>query len=124
MRVSPSTSCSRRFNRRAPSRCGSQSGRLRAQIPSYVAELHLATRTHEFLDIGLAKKIADQCLNLLNDIDVDTPKETRQLIQAAIRYFLLDDDADSDKESLIGFDDDARVVELVAREIGREDLFG
>ena len=97
---------------------------LRAQIPSYVAELELATRTQEFLDIGLAKKVANQCLGLLDGIDVDTSEETRKLIQAAVRYFLLEDDADSDKRSLIGFDDDARVVELVAREIGREDVLG
>jgi len=97
---------------------------LRAQIPSYLAELEDATGTHEFLDIGLAKKVADQSLGLLDGIDIDTSEETRKLIQAAIRYFLLDDDADSDKESLIGFDDDARVVELVAREIGREDVLG
>ncbi len=97
---------------------------LRAQIPTYIDELELSTRKHEFLDIGLAKKVAGQCLGLLDGIDIDTSEETRSLIQAAVRYFILDDDADSDKESLIGFDDDARVVELVAREIGREDVLG
>lgn len=97
---------------------------LRAAVPDYVAELEAATKKHEFLDIGLAKKLANRCLSLLDAIDIDTSEETRQVIQAAVRYFLLDDDADSDKESLIGFDDDARVIEVVAREIGREDILG
>ncbi len=97
---------------------------LRARIPAYIHELEQAKSAHEFLDIHLAKKLADQCLQLLDGIDIDTSAESRRLIQAAIQYFLFDEDADSDKRSLIGFDDDDLVVELIAREIGREDVLG
>ena len=97
---------------------------LRYRISEYLSELADAQQRHEFLDVQLARTLADQCLLLLDTVDVDTPSETRRLIQAAVLYFLRSEDAESDKESLLGFDDDAVVIELVAREIGREDVLG
>jgi hypothetical protein len=35
-----------------------------------------------------------------------------------VLYFVLDEDAEADTSSLIGFDDDRLVVDTVARELG------
>jgi uncharacterized membrane protein YkvA (DUF1232 family) len=54
----------------------------------------------------------------LND-GPDASEEHHRLVQAAVLYFVTDEDAESDTSSLIGFDDDRRVVRRVRTELGR-----
>ena len=48
--------------------------------------------------------------------------EKPALLNGTIRYFLLVEDHDDDMSSSIGLEDDARVVNFVAAELGRRDL--
>ena len=97
-------------------------GALRDQIATYLVELEEKATTCEFLDLQLARRVGARCRALLDGLQTDPPEETRQLVQAAVRYFVTDEDAEGDSSSPIGFDDDALVVEVVAKELGREDV--
>ena len=57
-------------------------------------------------------------MKLLSSVKDDTPDAERLAIQAAVRYFVLEDDAESDLNSVIGLDDDAEVVNAVLRHLG------
>jgi hypothetical protein len=39
-----------------------------------------------------------------------------------VRYFVLNEDAEGDMDSLVGFDDDALVFNAVVEELGHADL--
>lgn len=91
---------------------------LEAQVDGYLSTLEEKQEEHEFLDIELARKVAAQCKALLRGVD----EEYHQLLQAGIRYFIEENDAEADMESPIGFDDDAEVIALIAKEMGREDV--
>jgi uncharacterized membrane protein YkvA (DUF1232 family) len=96
--------------------------KLRADVASHLQYLeHLAAEA-EFLDLALARRVAGQCDALLSAIEERGSEEIRGLVQAAVLYFVEKDDVEADVISPIGFDDDAEVVALVARAIGREDL--
>lgn len=49
-------------------------------------------------------------------------EERRRLVQAAVTYFLMEDDEEPDLDSVAGLDDDAEVFNAVARAVGRADL--
>jgi hypothetical protein len=72
-------------------------------------------------DPQLARSLADASLKLLGTLNEDTPEPTRRLVQAAVRYFVIEDDADSDLDSILGLDDDAEVVNAVLRHLGYQD---
>ena len=87
---------------------------------------HLATATqrHEadaFVDIGLATAIGEACLALLEGFDQADPDQGRA-IQAACVYFAAADDAEDDFSSVLGFDDDAGLLNHVAELLDRPDL--
>ena len=48
--------------------------------------------------------------------------EQRALLRGAITYFAQREDDEDDLDSVIGFDDDARVLSAVAEALGRPDL--
>ncbi len=95
---------------------------LEACLTEYVGELQQRAACTEFLDMELARKLVRQCQALVAGIHEDTSGEHRRLIQAAVRYLILDEDSEGDTASPIGFDDDALVIELVAKAVGREDI--
>jgi len=95
---------------------------LRRDIRAYVEKLETISKKTEFLDLVLARRVATQCESLLDGLGPDSSKEHRQLIQAAVQYFIENEDEENDIESPIGFDDDLEVVELIAREIDRADI--
>ena len=95
---------------------------LRTQIACHSQSLRQSSSAIEFIDLTKASSVASICLALLATVTEETPTDERRLIQAGVRYFLEDDDAESDLSSPIGFDDDAEVIALIARAIGRSDL--
>lgn len=86
---------------------------LRAEVAGHLAKLEALKDFHENLDLDTARVVADRCLRLVDLISEDGPVESRRLAQAAARYFVVDEDAESDFHSLHGFDDDLGVVEAV-----------
>jgi uncharacterized membrane protein YkvA (DUF1232 family) len=93
---------------------------LKREAHAYIEKLAGMRDEVEFLDLGLARRIEAQCQALLAGLDSDM--DEHQLVQAAVRYFIEENDAEGDIVSLVGFDDDAQVIALVARAIGREEV--
>ncbi len=102
--------------------------RLRADLAAHLGSLTAHSARHEFIDLETATLLNSVCHRLLDRLadggSVDRPQteDHRRMVQAAVRYFLLDDDAESDLHSPIGFDDDAQVVRAVAAAVGAGDL--
>jgi uncharacterized membrane protein YkvA (DUF1232 family) len=70
------------------------------------------------VDPTLARDLVRASNRLLGTLTSSSPESTRQLIQAAIRYFVIDEDADADLDSILGLDDDAEVLNAVLRHLG------
>ena len=97
-------------------------GELRRQLSAHRRLILEATQSGEFVDLGLAEHVAEACVGLLDGLTEDTPEQQRRLVQLAVRYFVRADDAEGDLTSVSGFDDDAAVLNAVARQLGREEL--
>jgi uncharacterized membrane protein YkvA (DUF1232 family) len=95
---------------------------LFGQVDDHLARIEQHAAQDGFVDVELARTLTKRCRRLLESCANKALKDHGHLVQAAVRYFVLDEDGDSDIASIIGFDDDALVIELVAREIGREDV--
>ena len=94
---------------------------LRGQIRDHLARIQEAARENPYVDDILAKDIARVCEGLLDAVVDSTPEHTRRQIQAAGRYFVTEEDGDSDL-AIGGLDEDAAVANAVARHLGRADL--
>lgn len=92
---------------------------LQDQVQMYYKQLEAMADDGDVLDLESVTDITVRCERLLDEVEDDMPEEHRRLIQAAVLYFVNVEDSDTDVESLIGFDDDAAVVEAVAVAIGR-----
>ncbi len=68
-------------------------------------------------ELGLA--LVDGATRLLSSA---TCPQSHQLVQVAVRYFVMDDDGDDDLASPFGFDDDVEVFNAVAHELNRPEL--
>ncbi len=94
------------------------------QLPA-VVELHLdQIRENQGAntDVETAEAIGKALLGLLGETAaVDFTADERSLVRGAVEYFLLADDAAGDLDEVLGFDDDARVVNSVLHRIGRTD---
>ena len=95
---------------------------LRAEVQEHLRQARQAARQSELVDLELAEAIATSCLGLIDSLEVNHDDGRQSLIQLACRYFVLTDDQDHDFDSMLGFDDDAQVLNAVARRIDRCDL--
>ncbi len=93
---------------------------LRAEVAEYEKHIAEQARSREFLDTSTAGQLAKVSLKLLGTVTADTSPDDRLLIQAAIRYFVLEEDAEGDLESVTGFDDDVEVMNAVLRHLGND----
>ena len=94
---------------------------LRQEVRDYVVVIETAAKDNPYVDDILGRDIARVCEGLMDAILEDTPEITRRQIQAAARYFVTEEDGDSDL-SIGGLDEDAAVANAVASHLGREDL--
>lgn len=94
---------------------------LTREVRLYVDILANAAADTPSVDHELGRDIARTCEGLLMAISEATPEHTRRQIQAAARYFVTEDDGDSDLE-IGGLDEDAAVANAVAEHLGRSDL--
>ncbi|MCU0672984.1 MAG: hypothetical protein MUE69_09375 [Myxococcota bacterium] len=89
---------------------------LAAAVERHLGELEEAHRTNEFLDPREAGAVAASCRRFLERARAASGP-TRTLALAAVRYFILTDDAESDFE-VGGLDDDMGVLDAVATHLG------
>lgn len=94
---------------------------LRVEIRAHVELIRGAASQNPYVDDILARDIARVCEGLLDAVVDGTPEHTRRQIQAAARYFVTEDDGDSDF-AIGGLDEDAAVANAIARHLGRGDL--
>lgn len=91
---------------------------LKNKVDDYLVTVLHASGENEFLDYPTAQQIATSLHRLLEL----SPPEQLVHVQAAVLYFINSDDASPDLESILGFDDDAEVVNAVCRLLGRPEL--
>ena len=94
---------------------------MRQEVRDYVVVIENAAKENPYVDDILARDIARVCEGLLDAIVEETPDITRRQIQAAARYFVTEEDGDSDL-AIGGLDEDAAVANAIAAHLGREDL--
>lgn len=92
---------------------------LREELERFRLRVREAAQVDEFLDLALGMNLADRCERMLSDLDSLADSRLHPLIELAIRYLVLRDDAEGDVDSIIGFDDDRLVVEIVEAEFAR-----
>jgi len=91
---------------------------LRRLVATHLVRLETASRATDFIDAPLAGHIANLCHHLIDTIAPPVEEDHRRVVQAAVLYFALEEDVESDTDSLIGLDDDRLVVNAVCRELG------
>lgn len=91
---------------------------LHRMVSDYRNNLEGVVRDGAFLDIILATQIANLLHRLIDTLQEPVSPEQHRLVQAAARYFAIEHDAESDRDSLIGFEDDRLVAAAVAAELG------
>lgn len=104
---------------RAPRRSRQE---MRRRVSSYIVGIEARAREVDYIDVELAQSIANGCHRLIDTLDADSTEEHRCLVQAAVLYFVTEEDAEGDTTSLIGFDDDRLVVDVVGQELGQNGL--
>lgn len=87
----------------------------RGAIAAHLEVLRAAGRENEFLDLEQAERLATRCLALLDRLRDGMPDGERGVILAAVYYFIVDEDGESDTESILGLDDDEQVLDVVER---------
>jgi hypothetical protein len=97
-------------------------GDLWMMVREHLVVLREADADEEMLDGKLGVALAEASEALLNRFPDEDSEDAKLLIQAAVRYFVLNEDAEGDLDSLVGFDDDAMVFNAVVEELGHEDL--
>jgi hypothetical protein len=85
---------------------------LRGEVDAYLNLYHDAQRGNESLDPEHAEALAARCRRLLDRVGPDAPEAHRRLVQVAVRYFVIEADADDDM-GIGGLDDDEVVVTAV-----------
>ncbi|MEM7802040.1 MAG: hypothetical protein AAF633_22795 [Chloroflexota bacterium] len=92
---------------------------LAAEVERAVKKMRDAEIANQTVDLDAANKLA-AVLNLL----IREVKEDDQvaLVVGAIRYFVLEYDAEPDTASTSGLDDDIQVVNAVVQALGRPEL--
>jgi len=87
---------------------------LKRQVDRHLADLQEAHGRNEFLDLAMAWELAGASHRLLALSPTATEADQR-LIQAAVLHFVLANDASPDTGWLLGLEDDAKVLQAVAR---------
>ena len=86
--------------------------RIRSSVTGYVTRLRIAKKDNPVLDLDTAELIASKLTNMVEHYGTFSD-DNRIFFSAAVRYFIVDADADKDTESSHGFEDDAQVLQAV-----------
>lgn len=95
---------------------------LKTRIDAHLERVRGALTRNEFVNLPLAQRVADVLKQILSDYPDLLGDHSRAWVIGATRVFLETHDVLDDLASPIGFDDDARILNAVLRDIGREDL--
>lgn len=93
---------------------------LRGEVDRYLGMLREKASVDAFLDLATAEKVGAGCMRLIDLVEASGSEAAHHAVQAAVTYFELEDDAESDG-SVIGFDDDLQVVAATFEALGWSD---
>ena len=93
---------------------------LLTQVRRYQQEITQTASVNDDVDLELARSLASAAVKLLGTVQDDTSEPNKRAIQAAVRYLVIEDDAESDTNSVIGLDDDTDVLNAVLRHLGHD----
>ena len=96
---------------------------LTSLLTEHVADISAQSGSDEPPNLKKALQLAAACRGLLDEAQRREGPDARRLVQAAVNYFIRNDDGDPDLTSAHGLDDDEAVCRAVARHLGRNDLF-
>jgi len=91
---------------------------LLEQIEAYLGRIRQVVMQGAPLDVSAAERLATLSRHLVRQMGTLPGEAERRLVQAAVRYFVLEDDAEGDLVSILGLDDDDQVLQAVARHLG------
>lgn len=86
---------------------------LVAMVRRFQEKVHHLGSSGVFVNVGTADRLADKLEDLIAVANTEMPSYERGLVQAAVLYFVDEDDQQADLQSSFGFDDDALVVDAV-----------
>jgi hypothetical protein len=90
-------------------------------IDAYVVRVEKAAGESSVTDVETARKLAHALQQLIAGAE-GYSDDQRALVRGASEYFMLTGDDQDDLEDILGFDDDVRVLNVVAELLGRSDL--
>ena len=96
--------------------------RLADQVKGYLSLVRATAEDNPWIKIDRVEELVRSLMGLLRDLKRDGPDFNHRAVQAACRYFVVEEDGDEDMESEDGFDDDIEVLNAVAAALGRDDL--
>lgn len=94
---------------------------LHAEVVGYLDTVRRVGPYVAFIDVDEAERLGKTALALIALLGPDEHPHVHLLVQAATRYFVLEDE-DEEVTGVLGFDDDIQVVNAVSRALGRPDL--
>lgn len=94
---------------------------MRAEIERYLKTVRVVAPMVGFLDLDDAERLSETTLALVGLLRPDLDPLIHRLVQAAVHYFVHEED-DEEITGVLGFDDDIQVVNAVSRALGRHDL--
>lgn len=97
---------------------------LTSLLTEHVADINALSQTENPPNLHKALQLAELCRGLLEEAAKRNDPELSKLVQAAVKYFISNDDGDPDLLSPHGLDDDEGVCHAVAKHLGRVDLIG
>lgn len=94
---------------------------LRTAVLAHRDRTRTAAKADPFVDVSRSDQVAAACLALLDQLPSLTQAHHRW-VGAACRYYISEEDQDDDFTSIVGFDDDAEVLNFVADKLGLPNL--
>jgi len=88
----------------------------------YFKQLESLAEDGEEIDLDQVTELAVRCERLLDVLDDSMPEDHQRLIQAVVRYFVDNEDADGDLDMMNGINDDGSVIEAVALTLGMPEV--
>jgi uncharacterized membrane protein YkvA (DUF1232 family) len=94
---------------------------LRERVLAHLREVESLAAEQPRVDVDTARRISEVLAQLCEQPELFDDQH-RALLRGAVEYFVLDHDVRGDTTDVLGFDDDARVVNAVTASLGRPDL--
>jgi hypothetical protein len=96
-------------------------GALRSEVRAHLASFESKAARNGLLPVDIARELAAGLETLLATAP-SLEADQRDLVVAAARYFVSEEDVRPDTEGVLGLDDDVQVFNHVARRLGRPEL--